>query len=1528
MPLKKLPLEVKKPDCFNSYVNQRGRDFHEDIEIPGTDITLHYASNRTAGYRHGISVPASGDEIPEGLIQINVKVDVAGRTFEQDLDPLPNQKAQFIWDGLDHLGRQVEGSTTAYVAVGFVYKGVYTVPPDLAQAFAMTGQDLTSVITREKVTLWQKSTIDVPIPPAVKGKGTIADGWTLSVHHYLDPKDRGTLHKGNGTISAHLATIIDRVVGNETSGYSGDGGPANEAQLGYPEGLAVAGTGDLYIADSDNYRIRKVDANGIITTIAGIGTSGYSGDGGLATEAEFYYPIAVVVDAQGSIYIADRGEDYEDVYPPSVRKVNTDGIITTIAGCLQCPNRKDGMLASEANWDYINDIELDDSGNLYILEENTVWKMGPDGIIRRVAGDGTYGYSGDGGPAREARLGYPGDIAIDASGYLYIADRNNDVIRMVDIAGIITTVVGNGTRGFSGDGGPALEAQLNHPLGITVDAYGNLFIADDWNDVVRVVNGANVITTIAGTGEWGYSGDGGPAIKAQISAHRLQVDSLGDLYLSDPYNNVVRKIAPISGLSSFTAASDFLFVDISGLGHVISSAGQHKKSFDGDTGVVLYEFGYDGDNNLISISDQFGNETIINRNAGGIPTAVVSPDGLTTNLTIDSDNHLKRITYPDSNFYSFEYTPDGLMTIEIEPEGNQFDHDFDDLGGLTDIFDEEGGNWNYNRITYPNGDMRVEVLTGEGNLTSFLDHTGSAGDYSTTITDPTGAQTRYSESPDGLYGTTDLPCGMVLNYNNDLDSEYKFKYVKELTESTPTGLKKVTLRNKTYEDTDSDDRPDLITESISVNSKVITNVHNTLQALKFVSSPEGRTVTSHYNPATLRVESVSVPGLHPTAYGYDARGKLTSVSTNTRHSSFTYNANGFLGSVTDPVDHTTTYEYDQTGRITGITRPDGGFVGFTYDNNGNMAVLTNPVDVSHSFGFNTVNRNSSYTTPLSGSYSYVYDKDRQLVQTNFPSGKQIFNVYDNTRLSQIQAPDGNIDFTYLCGTKIDSITKGAESITYAYDGKLVTSEVLSGTLNQSLDCTYNNDFDISGFTYADQTENYSYDNDGLLTTAGDFSITRNAGNGLPEAVFGGELTLARIFNGYGEVQEQNFNVAGSNANSWTLSRDNTGRIVSKIETVGGVTASFAYDYDSMGRLLTVTKDGNLVESYGYDLSGTRTSETNALRGFVGRPFSYSDEDHLLTAGSATYAYDLDGFLTTKTDGGDVTTYSYSSRGELLDVTLPDDTVVEYVHDPLGRRIAKKVDRAITEKYLWQGLTRLLAVYDSSNELLMRFEYADSRMPLAMKSAGNTYYLTYDQVGSLRVVADSAGNVVKRIDYDSFGNIIADTNPALEVPFGFAGGLYDPDTELVRFGFRDYDPDIGRWTAKDPIFFAGGDTDLYGYVLNDPINLIDPDGLKNWGKVVTGGLMTASGMFKAAGGTALAVFGGVELAATPFTAVSWIPGLIHMAEGGVLIVVGGFEAYLGAQIFLEGWREGETDEATKMFELIEELIESLENGSPC
>ena len=168
--------------------------------------------------------------------------------------------------------------------------------------------------------------------------------------------------------------------------------------------------------------------------------------------------------------------------------------------------------------------------------------------------------------------------------------------------------------------------------------------------------------------------------------------------------------------------------------------------------------------------------------------------------------------------------------------------------------------------------------------------------------------------------------------------------------------------------------------------------------------------------------------------------------------------------------------------------------------------------------------------------------------------------------------------------------------------------------------------------------------------------------------------------------------------------------------------------------------------------------------------------------------------------------------------------ITYKHNALNQRVAKLVNGEVVEKYLWKDLTTLLAIYDKDDNLKQRFEYADSRMPISMTSNGQKYYLHYDQVGSLRAVTDTNHNIVKEIVYDTFGNILSDSNPSFTIPFGFAGGLYGQDTKLTRFGYRDYDAYTGKWTAKDPIGFSGGDSNLYGYVLGDPVSGFDASGL--------------------------------------------------------------------------------------------------------
>ncbi|WP_187170526.1 RHS repeat domain-containing protein [Salidesulfovibrio onnuriiensis] len=292
-------------------------------------------------------------------------------------------------------------------------------------------------------------------------------------------------------------------------------------------------------------------------------------------------------------------------------------------------------------------------------------------------------------------------------------------------------------------------------------------------------------------------------------------------------------------------------------------------------------------------------------------------------------------------------------------------------------------------------------------------------------------------------------------------------------------------------------------------------------------------------------------------------------------------------------------------------------------------------------------------------------------------------------------------------------------------------------------------------------------------------------------------------------------------------RDDQGRIVARREHVDGMCREYEYIYDEAGRLYNVRRDGVGVEQYLYDRQGRRRSDFNSLREGLSRGFFYSDDDRLLRAGDMHYHHDGLGFRFARSAENWTWRYWYSPDYRLVRVNLPEGGCVEYSHDEDGQRILKTVNGRQDERYQWHDKTTLAAYHDGMS--WSEFEYGRERMPHAMYRGGKRYSLHYDQVGTLRVVADAMGNVIKRMEYDSFGNILEDTNPSFKMPFGFAGGLHDRDTGLVRFGWRDYDPDTGRWTAKDPIGYAGGDSDLYGYCLDDPINGYDPMGLFNFGE---------------------------------------------------------------------------------------------------
>jgi trimeric autotransporter adhesin len=334
------------------------------------------------------------------------------------------------------------------------------------------------------------------------------------------------------------------VAGTGSYGYSGDGGQATSAALYYPYGVAVDASGNIYIADTDNERIRMVTkSTGIISTVAGTGSSGSSGDGGQASSAALRNPYGVALDASGNIYIADT-------YNHRIRMVTkSTGIISTVAGTGSSGYSGDGGQATSVALRSPQGVAVDASGNIYIADtDNERIRMvtKSTGIISTVAGTGSYGYSGDGGQATSAALSYPRGITVDASGNIYIADNSNHRIRMVTKStGIISTVAGTGSYSYSGDGGQATSAALYYPYGVALDASGNIYIADTYNNRIRMVTkSTGIISTVAGTGSFSYSGDGGQATSAVLKyPYGVAVDASGNIYIADTYNNRIRMFA-------------------------------------------------------------------------------------------------------------------------------------------------------------------------------------------------------------------------------------------------------------------------------------------------------------------------------------------------------------------------------------------------------------------------------------------------------------------------------------------------------------------------------------------------------------------------------------------------------------------------------------------------------------------------------------------------------------------------------------------------------------------------------------------------------------------------------------------------------------------------------------------------------------------------------------------------------------------------------------------------------------------------
>ena len=560
-----------------------------------------------------------------------------------------------------------------------------------------------------------------------------------------------------------------------------------------------------------------------------------------------------------------------------------------------------------------------------------------------------------------------------------------------------------------------------------------------------------------------------------------------------------------------------------------------------------------------------------------------------------------------------------------------------------------------------------------------------------------------------------------------------------------------------------------------------------------------------------------------------------------------------------------------------------------------MTSVTPPGKTAHTFTYNLFELIGSYLPPtlsssLSGATTYSYNLDRQLIQVNKPSGIQINYAYDASsgHLTSITDSKGAYNYTYLPASSLLSSISTPEGETTSfnsYAGNLVLKTSNSGNVVSSLSYSYNVDgtlagFSISGKTGPTQSQTFTYDKDGLIASSGALMLTRNNFGAVAEAN-AGKISESISYDSYGEISSDQLSVNEHALSSETFTRNTAGEITAIGRAAGLRQRNQTFAYDSVGRVKQVREGGREKTTYTYDANGNRLTKSGPdfemIRGV------YNAQDQLVQYGNADYTYDADGNLVSKVTkfserrrgvdgdrddhsepGAREVTYGYNVFGLLKAVNLPDGRKISYAYDGKGRRVGKFINGTLVKGYVYQSQTQIVAELDSDGRIDKQFVYGTKvNSPDLMITGGRTYRIISDQVGTPMMIVDAKdGREVSRMNFDEFG-IPQFQEGRISLPFGFAGGLFDQDTGLVRFGARDYDPATGRFISKDPLLFGGGDTNLYGYVANDPVNFMDPRGLwaiavgPSVSGILGGGFEAGGGIYfgtTASGGVDIGVYG--------------------------------------------------------------------------
>ncbi|HKY36890.1 MAG TPA: RHS repeat-associated core domain-containing protein [Polyangiaceae bacterium] len=1444
-------------ECSGSIIECENQVLRERLPIAGTPFSLNYSSFNVPGRTDAREVPLTitGPVPPASLQRVDVSVDVGNGTHaEYSFGPSPNQTFTYVWPAQDAFGRPSQGRQMASIEMHNVYTPVY----QQTDAFGYSGNGvaitsnaartelyLTSIIKRS-VSSWEKRT-------SSSGLG----GWSISVHHSYDALSQSII-RGDGRVQK--ATAIGRVAFTRPFGT-------------FPtaEFIAAAPDGSVYTTNGDT--VWRLQPDGVGTIVAGSASQrGFSGDNGPATAALLNRTGPrggdLALGPDGSLYIADTGNF-------RVRRVSPTGIITTFAGNGQRWSVGDpvgdGELAVDVAFRFPHGLAVGSDGAVYIADHmmNRVRRVGMDGKISTVAGNGT---GSQGNPPEDLTMARsagdrltPRAVAVLPDGTLLVADLFG-WIRRYETNGRVTRAAGLFVGGTVIEGVDPAASYAGSVQSIAVAPDGTWYFSNSSLTLVHHV-AEGIGTVVAG---------GGNIINTQPTGAPARSISLGTLAgVSDGPNGLyIRHNAGVTVLGPATPGigqSDVLLASPDGDElYVFDKTGRHLKTRDAITGADKYTFVYTS-GLLTRIDDAYGNATTITRDSAGTPLAITSPDGQSTHLTLDSSGYLHTVTDPLNHTATLTHSSSGLLTAYENPRGNSATFEYDAKGRLLRDQDAAGGAKELTRTALADGFAATYSTIGAGTRATDV-HFLADGTQRRNITLPDGAIRIEDRRKDGSL-VIQHPDGTKVTETQTGDPRYGvvapvISTTTELPPIPPATQGLVRTENRSVSVTLSNPNDPLsvstLTRQRTINGRIWSESYNQSTKTWTVSSPVGRRsfrILNTKGDLLRETTGESTNALLAQLLAYDARGRLSTVTQGSRQSLFSYFASGasagYLETATNPLVQTTTFTRDALGRTLSELDPAGNLTQFGWDPLGNLASVTPPGQPQHDMSYTPVNLMSEYSPPVlasipDGRTVYEYTIARQLERATRPDGLVTEYDYDDAgRLTGITTPNGIYHRDYYglipcagCAAGyVSRITSpDAINLDFQYNGQLLTQSTWSGAVSGAVAFTYNNDFRVKTETVTSASGSAAYqfgfDNDQLLTCASPtqctspgsdaLRLTYNSSNGLPGVSTLGTITETPTYNTIGELATQvgkvgTTTVFSEDYNPTAMPRDALGRIRRKIETVNGTTNTWDYSYDLAGRLETVLLNGSSYESYTYDGNGNRLT---VVRPSGTTSATHDDQDRLLTSGPWTYTYTPNGELLSKSNSstGENWGFEWDVFGNLKRVDLPNGDVIEYLVDGQNRRVGKKKNGALVKQWLYRGQLKPVAELDGAGNLVARFVWASRKnSPDLVITGGVTYRVFSDQLGSPRVLVNaSTGAVAGVLRHDAWGSVLEDSVSAL-MPFGFAGGLYDAETGLLRFGARDYDPSVGRWVSKEPLRFAGG-SNFYVYAFNDPVNWIDPNGL--------------------------------------------------------------------------------------------------------